>query len=96
MDTLSTVLLSFLAFWALIMLIDQRLDLKRYNIEVMLFQIIARTGRLTGTIDRIAKGIRPIWVIYSIVGVALGMVAMVLTTSNFLLIGRMLFNEPSS
>jgi len=96
LDTLSTVLIVFLAFWAAVMFFSQRFDLSRYNVEVTLFQLIARTGRLTGLIDRIARGIRPIWIAYSLVGVALGIIAMALTTSNFLFIGKMLFDEPNS
>ncbi|MBN1786007.1 MAG: site-2 protease family protein [Candidatus Methanofastidiosa archaeon] len=96
MDTFSTVLTIFLAFWAIVFFIDQRFGLSKYNIEVSLFQIIARTERLTNFIESIAKAFRPAWIAYSIVGVALGVLAMALTTSNFLFIGKMLFDEPSS
>ena len=86
----------FLGFWVLIYFIDQRQGFSRYNIEVGLFQFIARTEKLTHLIDAIAKGIRPVWVAYSFLGIILGVAAMAITTSNFLFVGRMLFDEPSA
>ena len=73
----------------------ERFNLSRWNVEVGLFQIIARTQRLTGLIDAIARRFRPLWRLFAYVGVCAAFVAMALTTINFLFVGRMLFEKPT-
>ena len=89
------VLFLFVAFWAAIYAIAGRFDLSSRNIDVALFQIIARTQRLTSFIDYIARKLRVFWTAFAYAGIVAAFGAMALTTVNFLFVGRMLFEKPT-
>jgi membrane-associated protease RseP (regulator of RpoE activity) len=71
------------------------MDLSSRNIDVALFQIIARTQRLTSFIDYIARKLSAFWKAFAYAGIVAAFGAMALTTVNFLFVGRMLFEKPS-
>lgn len=96
MDSLLLAIIVLVVAWSLIAALAQRFNLSDRNIEVAPFQIVARTQRLTGVIDAIAQSARPFWKVFAFVGLIVGVGAMVLTTSNFLFVGRMLLEKPSS
>ncbi len=89
------VLFLFVAVWAAIYIIAGRIDLHSRNIDVALFQIIVRTQRLTSFIDYIARKMRVFWTAFAYVGIIAAFGAMILTTVNFLFVGRMLFEKPA-
>jgi membrane-associated protease RseP (regulator of RpoE activity) len=96
LDTLLLAIIVLMVAWSIIAALAQRFNLADRNIEVAPFQIVVRTQRLTGAINNIAQKARPFWKVYAFVGLIIGVGAMVLTTSNFLFVGRMLLGRPSS
>ncbi|MHC1605341.1 MAG: site-2 protease family protein [Candidatus Methanofastidiosia archaeon] len=96
MDTIVKAIILFFAVWSLVKIIDVRIDLSKKNIEVGPFQFIARTNKLTSTIDRIARGGRPFWIVFSFVGIVTAFGGMFLTTANFLFIGKMMLHKPDA
>lgn len=78
------------------MAIDTRYDLSKRNVEVYLFQVIARTTKLNSFIDAIAGKGRYFWQAYAYIGIGVCAIAMALVTLNFFYIGKMLFSEPTA